>query len=77
MELEYDSRHRIEESELDCAVCGHDRVVVGPERTVECPNCEESYALVVREGFTLLSMDGWITRVAFDLGEDLVSAVGG
>lgn len=69
--------HPVETCGLDCAVCGHERVVVRAERSVECPNCNESYALVVRDGFTLLKSDGWITRVAFDILDELPGAVPG
>ena len=69
--------HRVEASGLDCAVCGHDGVVAIGERSVECPNCEESYSLVLRDGFALLESDGWIARVAFDPLEDAPGAVPG
>ena len=67
----------LDASGLDCAVCGHERVVVRAERTAECPNCGESYALVVRDGFALMESDGWIARVTFDPLEDAPGAVTG
>ncbi|HKJ59200.1 MAG TPA: hypothetical protein VKA37_08225 [Halobacteriales archaeon] len=69
--------HPVEACGLDCAVCGNEEVVVCAEGTVECPNCSESYSLVVHEGFTLLEWDGWITRVTFDLLDELPGAVPG
>ena len=75
METEY--HPRFEPSGLDCAVCGHEQVVVNGERTAECPSCDESYDLVVRDGFALMEWDGWITRVAVDLIEELPGAVAG
>lgn len=62
--------HRIEVSGLDCAVCGHDHVVVLAERTAECPHCGETYALVVRDGFALMESNGWTTRVLCDHVDD-------
>ena len=53
-----ETNHSIESSELDCAVCGNEQVVLCTDGTVECPDCNESYALVVHEGFTLLEWDG-------------------
>ena len=67
----------IETSGLDCAVCGNEAVVVCADCTVECPNCNESYSLVVHEGFTLLERDGWITRVAFDILDELPGVLPG
>ena len=69
--------HRVDANGLDCAVCGNDGVVVTADRTVECPDCDESYALVVREGFALLESNGWITRVTFDPLEESPGAVPG
>ena len=70
-----ETNHSIESSGLDCAVCGNEQVVLCTDGTVECPDCNESYALVVHEGFTLLEWDGWITRVTFDLLDELPGAV--
>lgn len=69
--------HEIESDELDCAACGHDRVVVAPDGDVECPNCNHTYSLVVRDGFTLLESDGWIARVTFGLDVELPGVVPG
>lgn len=71
------SRREAVSSQLDCAACGHDRIVVTSERDVECPSCRHTYSLVVRDGFTLLESDGWIARVTFGLGTDVPGAVPG
>lgn len=75
--MAFENHHPIEASGLDCAVCGHEQVVVCAEGTVECPNCNESYSLVVHERFTLLESDGWITRFSFDLSDELPGVVPG
>ena len=77
MASKYRPRHRIEPNGLDCAVCGHDRIVASTDRTAVCPNCEESYAIVSREEFTLLESDGWTTRVTFDGADALPSGCSG
>ena len=75
--MQTDHHPRVESSEFDCAVCGHERIVLSNERTAECPNCEESFSLVLREEFALVEWDGWIARVAVDLVEELPGAVPG
>lgn len=75
--MEPEHHPRVEASGLDCAVCGHERVDVIGERTAECPDCNESYSLVVREEFALMERDGWIARVTVDLVEELPSVVPG
>ena len=69
--------HYVETSGLDCANCGNERVVRRAERTAECPDCGESYALVLRDGFALMESDGWIARVSVDPLEDAPGAVSG
>lgn len=59
-------------SDLDCIVCGHERLTDGVSDTVTCPNCQETYTLVVREGFVLVETDGWTTQVTFDVPGEAV-----
>ena len=61
---------RFDETELSCAVCDHDHVVVDPDGSVTCPACHESYSLVVHEKFTLLETDGWATRISFEIPDE-------
>lgn len=67
----------VETCGLDCAVCGHEQVVLRDERTAVCPACDESYSLVVRDEFTLLESNGWTTRVTFDFLDDVPGVVTG
>lgn len=54
---------QLEGSELECAVCGNDRIVVEGEGTVTCPDCRKSYSLVRHEDFALMETDGWIAGI--------------
>lgn len=62
--MQADRNIRSDEPTFDCPICDHQRVVRGPDGTATCPNCRESYSLVVREGFVLMETDGWATRLA-------------
>ena len=73
MHTEHD--FRFESGDLGCVACGHEQLVVEPDSTVICPNCAETYALVVREGFALIERGGWATRVTFDVPEELAPDV--
>ena len=62
------------ERTLDCAVCDHERILLERDEGATCPNCRTSYSLVVREGFVLVETDGWATRLAHEIPEELISA---
>ena len=55
-----------EETDLNCAACGNERIVVDPDGTAACPDCRETYALVVHDEFALIETGGWTTRVTLE-----------
>lgn len=67
--------YEFETTELDCPACGYDHVLAGPNRTAVCPKCDETYSLIRHDGFAMIEMDGWITRVAVDRADEPISGV--
>lgn len=59
------------QSELECAVCGSDQLVVEDDSTVSCLDCRESFSLVQHENFALMETDGWIAGIRVDGERDL------
>lgn len=58
-------------SELECAVCGSDRIDVEGEGTLTCRDCRESFSLVRHDEFALMETDGWIAGIELSGERDL------
>lgn len=75
MQTEHD--HEQVMTEFDCAVCGYEQIAVRSDSPVPCPDCEESYSLVLRDGFALVETNGWIIGVTIDPRADPMSGTAG
>lgn len=62
--------------ECRCAGCGHEGLAVADGRRAQCPNCGESFAVRVVDGFALVEDDGWTVTVALDVPEELADGPG-
>lgn len=75
MQTEHDHEHLM--TEFDCATCGHEQIVARADRPVPCPDCDETYSLVLRDGFALVKTNGWTIRVAIDPHADPITGTAG
>lgn len=75
MQTEHDHEHVM--TEFDCAVCGYEQIVARVDRLVPCPGRDESYSLVLPDGFALVKTNGWTIRATIDPHTDPISGTAG